>query len=434
MPSVLPAPVIFLPGIMGSTLRDEYPVTPENVWSVAKAALKSYDRITLHPDDLRFEVQEPARVAKDQVFSLFYNEIIEELRYNLSSSPEQPVPVFPFAYDWRQPLAITQRVLADFVTEVIARTSLLRHYHADGYSVDTGKVNLVAHSMGGLIVAGYVKDHGLDRVDKVVTLASPFRGSIESIAKTTLGSSGFSSSSGGSREREAARVTPALYHLLPSFDGAVLPARLDVYLPENWQRGILQTLAAFIERQSLRITETDPQQKSAQALQLANQLLAQILDEAWAHRSSLEQLTLPDPQRWLSIVGVGGETRLAVKLTISPNEGPLFDLPEPVNRWKPRQPSTATGDNTVPYLGARCAFIPPEQVVCLSPDDFGFWELGDKLLSELGFHSALPSMNVAIRLTLSHLRGKAQGDIWGRCPPEIAPKDWRPPIPGLARK
>jgi len=44
-----PSPVIFLPGIMGSALRDEYPVSPETVWSVLKAATKSYERINLHP-------------------------------------------------------------------------------------------------------------------------------------------------------------------------------------------------------------------------------------------------------------------------------------------------------------------------------------------------------------------------------------------------
>jgi hypothetical protein len=41
--------------------------------------------------------------------------------------------------------------------------------------------------MGGVIVAGSVKDHELDKVDKVVTLAAPFRGSIEANAKTMLG-------------------------------------------------------------------------------------------------------------------------------------------------------------------------------------------------------------------------------------------------------
>ncbi|MFM7101736.1 MAG: esterase/lipase family protein [Verrucomicrobiota bacterium] len=431
--SHLPAPVIFLPGIMGSTLRDEYPVGPETVWSVAAAALKSYDRITLHPDDLRYEVREPARVAQDQVFGLFYQEIIEELRYNLSPAPEKPVPVYPFAYDWRLPLHVTQAALAEFITEVIERTCLLRHYRADGYSRESGKVSLVGHSMGGLVIAGYARSHGLPRIEKVATLASPFRGSIEAIAKTTLGGGGFSASSGSSREREAARVTPALYHLLPSYDGAVKPARLDVYLPENWQPSIKDTLAAFVERHSLELRETDPSSRRAEARQVADRMLGRLLEEAWAHREGLDALRLPDPKVWLSIVGVGADTRLDVKITKSGGDV-RFELPEPANKWRRNAPSTATGDNTVPYFGARCAFVPTEQVVCLSPDDFGFLELGDKLLGELGFHGAMPSMNVAINLVLSHLLGRPQGRVWGRCSPEIDPRRWDPPIANLARK
>lgn len=429
----LPAPVIFLPGIMGSTLRDEYPVGPEAVWSVAAAVLKSYERITLHPDNLRYEVREPARVVKDQVFGLFYKELIEELRYNLTPSPEKPVPVYPFAYDWRQPLHVTQKALADFIGEVVERTCLLRHYRADGYSGEYGKVSLVGHSMGGLVIAGYAKSHGLQRIEKVATIASPFRGSIEAIAKTTLGGGGFSASSGSSREREAARVTPALYHLLPSYDGAVKPTRLDVYLPENWQPSIKDTLATFVERHSLELRETEQARRTAEARQVADRLLGRLLEEAWAHREGLDALRLPDPKAWLTIVGVGADTRLDVKITKS---GPdvRFELPEPGNKWRRNAPSTATGDNTVPYLGARCAFVPAEQVVCLAPEDFGFLELGDKLLGELGFHGALPSMNVAINLVISHLLGRPQGKVWGRCSPEIDPRRWDPPIANLARK
>ena len=64
-----PNPVIFLPGIMGSALRDQYPVEPETVWSPFKLLIKAYDRITPHPSDTRYELQEPARVTADQVFS-----------------------------------------------------------------------------------------------------------------------------------------------------------------------------------------------------------------------------------------------------------------------------------------------------------------------------------------------------------------------------
>ena len=68
MPNYYPDPVIFVAGIKGSALRDEYPVDPETVWSVLRAVVKSYDRITLHPYNPRYEAQEPARVVRDQVF------------------------------------------------------------------------------------------------------------------------------------------------------------------------------------------------------------------------------------------------------------------------------------------------------------------------------------------------------------------------------
>ena len=412
---------------MGSSLRDEYPVAPENVWSVLKAATNSYERITLHPDNVNYEVVEPARVVKDQLFELFYREIIEELRHNLTLDPDAPVPVFPFAYDWRQPLDTIQDQLTAFIEEVVARTSLLRHYNKDGYTAKTGKVNLVAHSMGGLIVAGYVEAKGMQRVERVATLASPFRGSLEAVAKTAIGIGGFTVASGGSREREAARVTPALYHLLPSYKGAVTAEgglSDDIFLPKTWQPGILQTLATFIKRFGLTASGADQQ---------ATALLTAMLDQAWKHRRRIERLKLPDSKRWLSIVGVDAETRIGMVVRPDPSGNPLFVLEEPSNEWSQGR-KTRTGDNTVPYLGSRCAFVPVEEIICLTPDDFGFFEFGDKLIGELGFHSAIPNMNLAQRLVTSHLLGRPQGKLGGHPSPEIDPKAWDPPIAGLGGK
>ena len=81
----LPSPTIFLPGIMGSALRDQYPVSPETVWSPFKLFIKAYDRITAHPSDTRCELSEPARDVADQVFEIVYGEFIEEM--NLARQP-----------------------------------------------------------------------------------------------------------------------------------------------------------------------------------------------------------------------------------------------------------------------------------------------------------------------------------------------------------
>lgn len=428
-------PVIFIPGIMGSALRDQYPVDPETVWSPLKLLVKAYERVTLHPSDTRYELIEPARVSADQVFGLVYSEFIEELRHNLSPQADQPVPVFPFAYDWRQPLENTETALAAFVGEVIDRTKLLRHYHDAGYGTAKfpAKVHLVGHSMGGLIIAGYLQKHGEGCVAKVATVASPLRGSLEAVSKTASGVGALGSSPGSSREREAARVTPALYHLLPSFKGAIEAEpglSSDLYLPEAWQPGIVQTLASFIRMYGLA-----PSNPDAQALEL----LKNLLNAAWRHRSRIERLTLKNSKSWLAIVGVGEKTRVSMRITKDAAGKPRFELNDGDirNDWHKgdSKKDIFTGDNTVPYLGARTKFIPTEQVVCVSPDDFAFWEFKDRLLEKTGFHSSMPGMNLVQRLVVSHLRDHAYGDLWGRPAPDLDPGiPWDPPIAGLAKK
>ena len=89
-------PVIVVPGITATSLRDQYPVDPERVWTPLS---REFERISLHPEDQRYERTEPARVRADDIFSVVYAELIEELRHNLSPARDLPTPVFPFPYD-----------------------------------------------------------------------------------------------------------------------------------------------------------------------------------------------------------------------------------------------------------------------------------------------------------------------------------------------
>jgi len=421
MPNTYPDPVIFVAGIKGSALRDEYPVDPETVWSVLRAVVKSYDRITLHPYNTRFEAQEPARVVRDQVFGMFYAEFIEELRHNLAMDPDEPVPVYPFAYDWRQPLAVIQSQFEAFVEEVIERTSLMPHYNRTGYNRKSGRVNLVGHSMGGLIIGGYVAKAGLQRVNRIATIATPFRGSLEAVAITTTGNS--SLNAGGSREREAARVTPSLYHLLPSYEGAVAGEASDVLFNSGrWQNSILATLKSFIDRYQL------PKEAPLEA----ETVLASMLVQARAHRESLERLKLPDAKRWLCIAGVNAKTRIGMSISKGADGRTWFDVEEEVDEFekgKTAKTRTRTGDGTVPYAGAQCAFVPKNQIICVTPGDYGFFEIKDRILDNIGLHANLPNMNLVQRLVVSHFLQKPQGDLGG-CPgPDVLAKDWDPPLP-----
>jgi hypothetical protein len=432
-------PVIFVPGIMGSALRDEYTLDPETVWSPFKMMLKRYDRITLHPDDPRYEVMEPARVVADKAFEICYSEFIEELRHNLSPSSDQPVPVYSFAYDWRRPLKDLGNQLAAFIDEVIDRTRLMRHYAQANPSYGTdgfpAKVCLVGHSMGGLVISSYLAGSGFSKVDRVATVCTPFKGSLEAVAKVVVGTGALGGNPGSSREREAARMTPALYHLVPSFQGAVLAdpgSPSDLWQLATWQKEVVETIAGFIQSNGVQPGDNDP----ASAKARAEVLLSAFLKEAQDNRSTIEQVHPPEGQ-WMSIVGLGSQTRVHMGIS---GQGPAvrFDLSESAHvkdAWTDDRTQVETGDGTVPYLGACPTFLKTEQLVCVCPDDYGFWEVADKGLSAAaGFHPMIMNMNLVQRLVTSFLKGSAQGEIWGRPAPGVSSGAWMPPIQGLTPK
>ena len=423
-------PVVLVPGITASSLRDEYGLPPETVWA---ALTKEYERVALHPDNLRYETIEPARIAPDTVLEIAYKELIEELRYNLREQQDQSVPVFPFAYDWRQPLETTEAQLAEFVDEVIDRTRLLRHYRQAGFDANP-RVNLVGHSMGGLVIAGYLARIGdKARVSKVATLATPFRGSFEAVIQITTGTANLGSHAPSSRERETSRLTPALYHLIPSCTGLTVNPPLppkDLFEPTLWQPSIVKTLQEYV-----RLYAADP----TGAGQQAAKLFSSLLSDAGKHRARIENFKPADaglgPDDWLCVAGVNSKTRVRLNVVPAADGTPEFNLQsaDRDDQWNETDAikSPLTGDGTVPFPGAVANFIPIESIVCVTPDDYGSWELQDRLTTKVGgFHGILPNMDMLHRLLVRFFTGRPDGrkNTWGRSAPGVAKADWKPPL------
>jgi pimeloyl-ACP methyl ester carboxylesterase len=439
----LPNPVIVVPAIIATYLRDLYPIPPETVWSVLTTA---YERAALHPDDLGdkvaahqrvFEAAEPAKIVPDEAYEIIYKELVEELRFNLRAKEDEPVPVFVFGYDWRQPLETIEDELAGFVDEVIRRTALLRHYFRAGYA-DSPKVNLVGHSMGGLVIAGYFGRYGgTHKVGKVATLGSPFQGSFETVVKITTGTSNLGTTPPSSREREAARMTPALYYLVPSFAAGL---KIDAGLPQTnlfdqqlWQPSIIDTIAEYI-----RLYGRDPAKSLAQRREMARQLFSAMLAAAQTHRARLDGLNLAGAglsatEDWLAVIGVNATTRVRLRITrngASPEFA--FDPADRADDWKPGGDSHVTGDGTVPFEGAIPKFLPYEVLVCVTPDDFDYWEVPDKLtLKVAGFHGMLPTIDMVQRMVVRHFTGRADArkNTWGLPAPGVTTANWKPPLP-----
>lgn len=425
-------PTVVVPGITASELIDYYPVDPETVWSAVFN--KGYDRLTMHPDDVRYERIEPAYIREGGVFDLVYRELIEELSFNLPPK-RTPTPVYPFAYDWRQPLETAADRLATFVDEVIERTLLMKSYYDDPAFRDDPRVNLVGHSMGGLVIAGYLaKQKKKSRVHKVATIATPFQGSVEAVIKLATGLGGLGSGLPSSREREAARMIPAIYYLLPNYKDAVeaLTPGLsqDIFDPAVWQPSVLETITDFFRRYS-----REPDRAEERSAALFREMLTRAGNFLNAlKRFKLSSANLQDTD-WLFIAGVGEETRVRVALKKEQDEI-MFDVPS--MELKNQVHLGETGDNTVPYFGA----VPPfwaetrakRKLVCVVKDDFAF--LGEALDRTLGsrrlagFHGVLPAMDLVHRLICRHLSDGTDkyGNTWGRRAPDLAPGAWDPPF------
>lgn len=422
-------PVIVVPGITGSSLVDHYPLKADEIWTMVFN--KEYERIALHPDDLRYEAVEPAHVHAGEIFPL-YDDLIRALRHELSPRADRLTPIFAFPYDWRMDVMATAGKLASFVAEVIARTRLLRHY-ADA---DDLKVDLVAHSMGGLVVCEYLSQFGRrSKIGKVVTIGTPFLGCVEAIVKITTGMSLLTGPEPKEREREAARVTPSIYQLFPSYSGATTDPEgkdVDVFECDNIQSSIVDSLTEFVRLYSVSTRSEGRRDRAVE-------ILEELLGRAARHRQNIDNLKLSDAgvkqSDWLAVVGVGEKTR--IELTVQKSRrGPWFVIDEDqfVNELgSDNRKSHRTGDGTVPLAGALPPFLPDNRLVCVSSDDLGMLELRDKLLIDFGgFHGLLPRINVVQRLVTRHLNPAYRGSVWGRRVPGSG--SWNPPITGLAEK
>ena len=306
----------------------------------------------------------------------------------------------------------------------------MRHYRDDEAFCENPTVSLIGHSMGGLIIAGYIERYSGRRVDRVVTLGTPFQGSYEAILKVATGTSELGDDSGKTRERRMARMTPALYHLLPESVGLVSAngnIAVNFFDPDAWQPNVVQ----MIERQ------VDGWEVSGA------QLFETMLNEARAHRERISGLALsedrpPPPETvamddWLAIVGVDSKTRVGLRVVRGEGDAPRFDLrsAERCNDWDSdvKGERRSTGDGTVPLAGAIPPFLDESRLVCVTPGDFGYWEIRDRTLAAVaGFHGLLPKMNMLHRLILRFLldRGDPYGSTWGRRVPGAT--GWDPPL------
>ncbi len=271
-------PVILVPGMLGSRLarRD----TGEELWpgSATKLLTSGYEDLMLRIDPVTLEPLDDGLVASGlfdaAIGQDFYGRIVRVLREvggYLPSRPgqrvvQQKARLYVFTYDWRQDNVATARKLDEFIEQI-----------RRDYGNPDLRVDVVAHSMGGLIVRYYqrygtddvldgnifpVTGAGAVKLRRVVLLGVPNQGATIAIHKFLNGYQ-----VGISRLPTEGVVTmPGLFQFFPhpAVDWVVSirgrPLKLDLFDVDTWRRYGWSIFDRRVQRRIAQHPEAWPEQ------------------------------------------------------------------------------------------------------------------------------------------------------------------------------
>ncbi len=299
-------PVVLLHGFLGSKLEDAR--SGRSVWGRVRNLItrSRKDSLALPIDQNRLADNRDALVPSEICDSVggidYYGPILQALHdiggYEPGNIefPHAGESLYVFAYDWRRDNAETAAALGQAIERI-------RAAHGD----PDLKVDLVAHSMGGLVARYYVKYGGVDvlgedalpaptyagarYVDKVILIGTPNEGSMTAFRILHVGIT-------RSLPPQVLFTMPSLYQLLPGrearpfvdADGNALP--ISLHDPDNWVR---YGWAAFRPEALARLRRELPRggRDSGQSFHVLREqmrtFLASALERAHRFRRALAQ-------------------------------------------------------------------------------------------------------------------------------------------------
>jgi hypothetical protein len=178
-------PVIFVHGIGGSWLRS---ATDDWLWLPPAGSSSTVNdrlaRLSLSPTGVSLEPVTVAGTIELGGYAV-YGPVLEWLDdHGYSRAPDNLLQndIYDFAYDWR--LGLGPRA-DELMTWVSALADPL-----NGAVASSCEVDIVAHSMGGMVSSLYVRsnpEHSRDRVHRLITMGTPYLGTPQAAKAHTQG-------------------------------------------------------------------------------------------------------------------------------------------------------------------------------------------------------------------------------------------------------
>ncbi len=312
-------PVIVIHGLMGSTLIDK--TTGEEFYprSASAIALSDYRELSISPVSTAGDNLVPGAILSEIAGVDFYGaltKVLEEVGRFEKTTPGQTVGnqkrrYYTFIYDWRRDNVIAVKQLHDFIEQI-------RRDYGDPHL----KVDIIAHSNGGLLTNYYLRygpndvldqktpaqwQEGEKRVRRVMLLGTPNLGAVTSIERLLRGF------------RLGFRVIPievltsfaTPFQALPSpIVQSVLDTRgnasnINIYDPEIWKKNQWSVYSPEFLKTIESQADTPEAAKTQQAL--LQEVFAKHLVRAERFQASL---TTPFNNSSIRMAAFGGDCEL----------------------------------------------------------------------------------------------------------------------------
>lgn len=159
-------PIILAPGLLGSRLCRPNPRNPaEPVLAWGTLGLLPYMSDLQLPRDGKDDIRPCGLIREMAFFGLYTQEVYAPIIGHLERlGYREDRDLFLFAYDWRRSVFDNAEALAAFVREKTGPDQ---------------KIDILAHSMGGLIARVYaIKLGGAERIARLFSAGTPFLGSV----------------------------------------------------------------------------------------------------------------------------------------------------------------------------------------------------------------------------------------------------------------
>ncbi|WP_269580805.1 esterase/lipase family protein [Roseibium sp. Sym1] len=223
-------PVVVIPGIMGSKLcRIEEDGNRTVIWGTLDSILRFSD---LRLDDRAEPTGSCGLIREMSYLGLYTQEIYRPILERLKAAGyREGSTLLTFDYDWRQSVFDNAARFKMFLERSVPKDA---------------KVDIVAHSMGGLVARAFIlQEDGARRVNSLITAGSPLRGSVRIFEMLERGWGDASVVVGGVEDfRRIMLSFPSIFDLMPSYEGccegdflatqAFDVAREDAWTKLNW--------------------------------------------------------------------------------------------------------------------------------------------------------------------------------------------------------